>query len=142
MRRINSRIKAMIYLYQNDLTNDVSNFDYVSDVIKEFDFPDYDHSFYQEIIDGVIDNSSRIDRLIALCLKNYTLDRLSYIDRNLIRIGTFEMLYTKTPRSIIINEIVEISKEFSEIDNYNTSKFNNSLLDIIRKRIEEHESKS
>jgi len=66
-------------------------------------------------------------------LKNYTLDRLSIVDRSLLELGTYELLFTTTPTNIVINEIVEISKEYSELDDYKTSKFNNAVLDAIAK---------
>ena len=58
---------------------------------------------------------------------------MNIVDKNLIRIGVYELKYIKTPEPIIINEIVEISKEYSEVDNYESAKFNNSLLDSIAK---------
>lgn len=141
MRRKISRIKAMFYLYQNDLCNEVTEFDHFDNLLSEVDNLEYDEKLYKSIVSGVIENMARIDRLIAISLTNYTIDRLSYIDRCLLRIGTFEMLYTDTPKAIIINEIIDLSKEYSEIDNFHSSKFNNSLLDTIRKRIEANDKK-
>jgi len=46
------------------------------------------------------------------------------------------MLFTKTPKNIIINEILNLSHEYSEIEGLQTAKFNNSLLDRIAKRLE------
>ena len=70
------------------------------------------------------------------CLKNYTLDRLSYVDRNLIRIATYELKYNKTPKAVVLNEIVELSHEYSEIKGFDSAKFNNALLETIAKRVE------
>ena len=87
--------------------------------------------------ESLVDNISTIDKIIAINLDNYPLDRLSYVDRNILRIGTYELLYTNTPTAIIINEIIELSKEYSEIKDFMTSKFNNSVMDKIAKFIEE-----
>ena len=73
----------------------------------------------------------------AINLENYPLDRLSYVDRTLIRIGVYEMMFTKTPHKVIINEIVNLSKEYSQTDDFLSSKFNNSVLDKISKMLSE-----
>lgn len=135
MKRTMSRIKAMMKLYSYDLTKDLLSDDYLEGIFKE-EAVDCDEDFYHQLVFGVLENLSKIDRTIAISLKKYTLDRLSYVDRNLIRIAVYEMLCTDTPKSIIINEILDISHEYSEIEGLETSKFNNSLLDNIAKRLE------
>ena len=135
MKRTASRIKAMMKLYTYDLTKDLLQDDYLDGFFNEEDV-DCDNDFYHQLVFGVLENISKIDRTIAISLKKYTLDRLSYVDRNLIRIAVYEMLFTDTPKNIIINEILDISHEYSEIEGLETSKFNNSLLDAISKRLE------
>lgn len=125
----------MMKLYTYDLTKELLNDDYLDGFFNEEDV-DCDNDFYHQLVFGVLENISKIDRTIAISLKKYTLDRLSYVDRNLIRIAVYEMLFTDTPKNIIINEILDISHEYSEIEGLETSKFNNSLLDAISKRLE------
>ena len=109
-------------------TEEVEEFDEVDEEEVE-----YDVNYLKQIVNGVVDNQSQIDFMISMNLKNYTLDRLSVVDRSLLEIGTYELLFTSTPTNIVINEIVEISKEYSEVDDYKTSKFNNAVLDSIAK---------
>lgn len=130
MKRTNARIMAMIVLYNYDITKEI-NIKSLEEMIG-CDF-EYDEEFATTLVAGVLDNLQDIDYLISINLENYTIERLSYVDRNLIRIGVYEMLKTETPINIIINEIVEISKIFSEIDDFPSSKFNNSILDKIAK---------
>ncbi|MFA6842911.1 MAG: transcription antitermination factor NusB [Bacilli bacterium] len=130
MNRRNSRIIAMMSLYTKDV-NPESTLDEVLSIAIEDDYIEYDKEFLKEIYDGVLANQSDIDYYLSICLKNYTLDRISYIDRALLRIGSYELIYTTTPKNIVINEIVDISKEYSEIDDYKTSKFNNAVLQSI-----------
>ncbi|HEY8444820.1 MAG TPA: transcription antitermination factor NusB [Bacilli bacterium] len=130
MKRTNARIMAMIVLYNYDITKEI-NIKSLEEMIGS-DF-NYDEEFATTLVAGVLDNLQDIDYLISINLENYTIERLSYVDRNLIRIGVYEMLKTETPINIIINEIVEISKIFSEIDDFPSSKFNNSILDKIAK---------
>ena len=67
-------------------------------------------------MEGVIKNYQEINRVINRNIKNWTLSRMSAVDRNLVRIGTYELLYTDTPKPIIINEILELTHEYSETD--------------------------
>ena len=127
MKRTISRIRAMIYLYNLDLLKRSDN---ELNTFLESDI-EYDKDFYNQLVDGVIKNIKEIDKIISINLSNWTIDRLSYIDRNLIRIGVYELKYVKTPKSIVMNEIIEISKEYSQTEDYQTSKFNNSLLERI-----------
>ncbi|MDD3382890.1 MAG: transcription antitermination factor NusB [Bacilli bacterium] len=127
MKRTISRIRAMIYLYNLDLLKRGDN---ELNTFLESDI-EYDKDFYNQLVDGVIKNIKEIDKIISINLSNWTIDRLSYIDRNLIRIGVYELKYVKTPKSIVMNEIIEISKEYSQTEDYQTSKFNNSLLERI-----------
>lgn len=136
MKRTNSRIKALVYLYNYDLMNESLDKDYLSSLIGEAGEVLVDEEFYEELKTGVINNLKEINKVINLTIKNWTLDRLSYIDRTLIRIATFEMLYTDTPRTIIIDEILNLTHIYSETDSTEESKFNNKLLDNIGKYID------
>lgn len=130
MKRTFARIIAMMVLYNSDINK-------VIDVPTTLDLiaidQEYDQEMADQLINGVTQNLRKIDHTISIYLDHYTLDRLSYVDRALIRIGTYELMFTNTPTSIVINELIELSKEYSEVDDYNTSKFNNSLLDKIAK---------
>ena len=138
MRRTFSRIKAMFVLYRWDLIKneyeDIEHDGFESLLNEEGDL-NYDVDFFNQLVNGVKDNIDVIDRYIAICLTNYSIDRLSYIDRAIIRLATYELKYTDTSNNIIINEYVDLSHEYSEIDDFNSAKFNNAILDKISKRI-------
>ena len=146
MSRNLSRIKALFELYQYDLLKSDDNIQYfdqefpklLEEVNEENDSKyefSYDEKFSKELYQGVIDNLSDIDRTIAISLTDYTLDRLGYIDRNLIRIGVYEIVYLHEPKNIIINEIINLSKEYTQTESFLSSRFNNRLLDNICKRL-------
>lgn len=130
MKREISRIKAMIILYSYDISGDILSYDFQTDEDLSCD-----EEFASTLINGVLDKRQEIDKIINLNLKNYTLDRLSYVDKNIIRIATYEMKYTDTPHPIIINNALDITHEYSELDDEKQSKFNNALLDNISKWI-------
>lgn len=141
MKRTVSRILAMMVLYNYDMTKDL-NLSLVDDIIQndievsKEEIP-FDTQFMMQLVEGVVENQRKIDYTISIHLHNYTLDRLSYIDRSIIRIGTFELMFTNTPTEIIINEAIEISKTYSEIEQYDSSKFNHALLDKIAKGLKD-----
>jgi N utilization substance protein B len=135
MKRTNSRIKAMINLYHYDLNREMLDQEYLDDLFREENI-EVDEDFYQEILTGVLSHLEEINRIINLNLRHWTLERMSLVDRALIRIGVYEMLYTPTPKNIIINEILNLTHIYSELDEAEESKFNNSLLDQIRKSID------
>ena len=132
MKRTISRIIAMEIIYNYNI-NKTLDYLGVMDIINSENTEEFDENYLMKIVTGVVDNQKELDFIISLNLKNYTLDRLSVVDRSLLEIVTFELYFTDTPKEIIINEIVEISKEYSEIDDYKTSKFNNAVLDAIAK---------
>lgn len=131
MKRTLSRIIAMQIIYNYNMTK-VLDFTGIVDIVNEEEV-EFDENYLKEIVNGVIDNQKELDFMISMNLKNYTLDRLSVVDRSLLELGAYELLFTSTPTNIVINEIVEISKEYSELDDYKTSKFNNAVLDAIAK---------
>ncbi len=133
MKRSNSRIIAMQIIYNYNI-NKTLDYDGIVDIVNEEEVS-YDKEYLKELVEGVIDNQKEIDFIISINLKNYTLDRLSIVDRSLLELATYELIYTTTPSNIVINEAIEISKEYSEIDDYKTSKFNNAVLDNISKAI-------
>ncbi len=130
MKRTLARIIAMMILYNYDI-NQTLNIESTIDLIAYGE--DYDKEFTLQLVNEIINNLRKLDHTISIYLENYNLNRLSYVDRALIRIGTYELMFTNTPTSIIINEIVEISKEYSLTEDFNSPRFNNALLDKIAK---------
>jgi N utilization substance protein B len=97
-----------------------------------------DHPQKQEIVDfsfslveGVIKNLSYIDSLIKKYVKNWEIERMAVIDRNILRMGCFELLFLKDiPPKVSINEAIELAKRFGDID---SPRFVNGILDKIYK---------
>ncbi len=137
MKRTMSRLRALLNLYNYDLTQDEVEETYLDNLFNESDEKlEYDIDFYNELVNGVKNHLKDIDKIIAVSLKKYSLDQLSYVDRNLIRIATYELKYTKTSKNIIINEILDLSHEYSETDKFSSVKFNNALLENIALKVE------
>ncbi len=88
------------------------------------------------IIEGVANNIGQINSIIIDSLESYKIHRLSYVDRAIIRIATYELL-NGVPKNIAINEALDITKVFSEEGDGKARKFNNKLLDNISKKVGE-----
>ena len=134
MLRRNSRIRALFAPYNYDLLGEKPSEDHLDFLFEEAG-ADYDQEFYMELLEGVIEDYQEINRVINRNIKIWTLSRMSAVDRNLVRIGTYELLYTDTPKPIIINEILELTHEYSETDSMTESRFTNRLLEQIARSI-------
>lgn len=89
--------------------------------------------FFLDLVNGVKENQSQIDALLNLYSKNWKLSRMPVVDRNIMRIATFEFLKCPDiPHSVTINEAVEIGKKYGTRD---SGAFINGVLD----RIKDHE---
>ena len=119
------RITALEILYSCDMNNE-----YI------FLNPTDDYTDYvNELVNYVVANLETIDALISKSLVNYRINRLSYVDRAIIRIATAEMLL-KLPVTIAINEALEIVKVYSDQGDGAAVRFINKVLDNINKNIE------
>jgi transcription antitermination factor NusB len=128
--RRKARIIALNALYLIDLAKiTVSEvFDYVFNKDKEYN--EQIKKFASFLIIATLQNSNLIDKIIKKYLKNWTMERLSAIDRNILRLATCEFLCCpETPISVIINEAIEIAKEYSTKD---SGRFVNGILDRIK----------
>ncbi|GHT46193.1 N utilization substance protein B [Endomicrobiia bacterium] len=86
--------------------------------------------FALSLFKGVCEKKDAIDALIKQYAKNWELERMAVVDRNIIRLAIYEIMATPdTPISVIINEAVEISKKYSTED---SSKFVNGILDKLK----------
>lgn len=154
MNRHQARICAMRILYAYDINETIINITDKEDIVnflenisffvnpdfrfgeteemdKQIKYDLYNNEFVSELVLLVVNNMNKIDEVISAALTDYTIDRLSYVDRAIIRIAAAEMLHTTLPDHIIINEAIEITKEYSNLDDGTQSRFTNKLLDQI-----------
>lgn len=85
--------------------------------------------FSEALIAGVRANQARIDEMISEVAENWRLDRMAAIDRNILRLGAFEMLFCPdVPTKVAINEALELAKRYSTAQ---SSRFVNGILDRL-----------
>ncbi len=93
--------------------------------------------FGTEIVRGVLSHLPEIDTIIRDRLQNYKFHRLTPVDRNILRVGTYEIVFNDDiPSPVALNEAIEIAKRFGTDD---SPKFVNGILDRILK---DHPAKS
>ncbi len=119
------RIELMNQLYQYDLYQGGEH-----PFIPSFELADA-----KVMYDDLLDHLSDIDQKIEAQLFDYRLSRLNYVDRAIIRLATYELFYTETEKQIVINEAVELTKIYSNLDDEKQHKFTNRLLDNIAKTL-------
>ncbi len=120
------REKCMTILYQT-VVYDKNKITYnLDDLIH--DVMDVDNEFVKEIVYGVTTYKNELDEVANKFLDGWTIDRLGNTDIAILRIGIFELLYTKTPPIVAINEAVELSKKYSDDS---VRKMINGVLDKV-----------
>ncbi|QTX03218.1 transcription termination factor [Candidatus Phytoplasma luffae] len=112
----------------------------------------YQYDFYQNnihnndnininILKHIIKNIDLIDLIIKKNLYNYEINRLNKVDKAIIRLATFELLNKKNSHKIIINEAIELTKKYSDLNNSKQYKFNNKILHLIFEDVEKNKYK-
>ncbi|HOK56394.1 MAG TPA: transcription antitermination factor NusB [bacterium] len=125
MLRRKAREYALKILYMIDMREDTN-----STFLENFEENEKVKKFADEIIKGVIENMKEIDEIISKVSLNWDIKRMSYIDRNILRIATYEIVFREDIPSIVsINEAIEISKKYGDED---SPKFINGILHKIK----------
>ncbi len=131
-KRSQAREFAIQVLYRMDVTQDpadtcLANFwdfqseDPVEDSIK---------IFTEELVKGVSEKLSELDEKISAFAANWQVKRMPVVDRNILRLGSFELIYrADIPPKVSINEAVELAKKYSGED---SGKFINAILDKVK----------
>lgn len=130
-KRTKAREFALQLLYQADITGDCGK-----DLIDGFweDQPkNMDSSikeFTLDLVMGALQHRQIIDKKISQFAKNWELKRMAVVDRNILRLACFELIYrSDIPPKVAINEAIELAKRFSGVE---SGKFVNGILDKIK----------
>lgn len=117
--RTKARKRALDILFQADVRGEDVALTLAAEARRAASEPAREASwlYAREIVDGVIDNALAIDDAITAAAKGWTLARMPAVDRALLRIGTWEIVYNDgVPAAVAIDEAVELAKEFSTDD--------------------------
>jgi N utilization substance protein B len=88
-------------------------------------------AFADSLLAGVRANASMIDQALERSATNWSLKRMAVIDRNILRLGAYELLHTTTPARVAINESIELAKRYGDRQ---SAGFVNGVLDRLHKQ--------
>lgn len=131
-KRTKAREYVLQMLYQVDITHGnwqeiLENFWISND---QEGIPSELKDFSSELLGGVVDHLQEIDKKISKYAANWQLERMAFVDRNIMRLGCFELLFrADIPPKVAINEAVELAKKYSGLE---SGKFVNAILDQIK----------
>jgi len=126
-KRSDARQIAFQVLYQDD-QNPKSNPAHRDAQIEERLKSEELIEFARELVAGTRRNRPEIDQKIEAVAENWTLDRMAVTDRNVIRMGAYELFHTDTPNRVVIDEAIELAKKFGTA---NSAQFVNGILDRL-----------
>ncbi len=105
---------------------------YEIDINKEFLDVDSKYEYIVESIEGVLSNLHKIDEIIINNLVNWRINRLSFVDRAIIRFAVYELYYTDTAHEIAINEALNLTRKYTDEGDSKMVGFTNKVLDNIK----------
>lgn len=126
-RRSKAREVALQMLYQQDVNPDVDA-QTVRRMINDQLRDETLQRFAWQLFAGVMESRALLDHRIESTAENWTLSRMAPTDRNVLRLGAFELLFTETPHGVIIDESIELAKRFGTAQ---SSQFVNGILDRL-----------
>ena len=129
-RRSRGREVALQLLFQRDHNPNVDR-----PAIEQFARDRLRHpelvSFCLALYDGVVDHREEIDGKLAAAAENWRLARMTTVDRNVLRLGTFELLHmSETPAPVALDEAIELARRYGSAD---SSAFINGVLDRLHR---------
>jgi N utilization substance protein B len=101
--------------------------------------PDLDQTareFATRLASRTLSNLDLLDERIRSRAEHWRISRMAVVDRNILRLAVYEFLYEPTPRTVAINEALEIARRFST---YEATQFINGILDAIKRDLDEQQ---
>lgn len=105
--------------------------------IKEFGPGLQDTSFVKNLVDGVVSNLGKIDKILEKAAPEWPIEQITIVDRNVLRLGLSELLFgnkEEVPPKVAINESIELAKKFG---GESSGKFINGVLGTVYKQMQE-----
>jgi N utilization substance protein B len=128
-RRSRAREVALQLLYQRDLNRQTDPAEaerFARERLRDPDMVPFCLALYR----GVVEHLNDLDRRLMAAATNWRLKRMAAVDRNVLRLGAYELLFTpETPPAVAINEAIELARRFGSAD---SPAFVNGVLDSLR----------
>ncbi len=127
MKRRKAREYALQILFQLDIRKEKPSAAVLKHFWAEYEPDEEVKVFSEEIVKGTYKHIAKINELLHQCAKNWSLDRMAVVDRNVLRMAVYEILYRiDIPTSVTINEAIEIAKKYGTDE---SGSFVNGILD-------------
>jgi len=94
---------------------------------------DSTRKFANQLFEGAVDQAEASDNLVEKLSENWRLDRLAAVDRNILRLGIYELRSGTAPAKVVIDEALELARKFSSAE---APAFLNGILDAARKNLD------
>ncbi|MDE5602917.1 MAG: transcription antitermination factor NusB, partial [Helicobacter sp.] len=107
--------------------------DFIEEVLQEQKIKNTQKQFAMNLFFGAIHHLKEIDLRITHQLKEWNFSRIGEMEKAILRLGVYEIIYTPTDKAIVINEALEIAKNFC---NDNSTKFINGVLDGVCRNLQ------
>ena len=131
-----SRSIAMQSLYEWDFSDKKKNLEEIVEKnIREFGPGLEDKSLIWQLVKGIVEHLSSIDKIIEKAAPEWPISQITIVDRNILRLGLYELLYAdkkEVPPKVAINEAIELAKSFG---GESSGKFVNGVLGTVYKEI-------
>lgn len=132
MSRIETREHVLKFLYQNNFRKEELNIQ-MEDFKTRFTEVEDDYDYFSSVVKGLIESKEDIDSKIIPFLKNWKIERLPILERAIMEIAVFEILYCEDiPTSVSINEAVKLAKKYG---NDKSSSYINGVLSNFEKSL-------
>ena len=129
-KRTKAREIALQLLYEYDATGEMSQ-ERVDSFVEGATKSDETRGYARTLISGVVKHRNEFDEIFGKLSDHWAVPRMPVVDRNILRIGAFELLYGEgVPPKVAINEAVELAKKFGSAD---SGRFVNAILDRINR---------
>jgi N utilization substance protein B len=130
---------ALQLLYECDATGELPQ-ERVKSFVEECSRKPDAREYAGTLVAGVLEHRREFDRIIEQFAEHWAVNRMPVVDRNVLRIGVFELLYERdVPAKVVINEAVELAKRFGSAD---SGSFVNAILDrTLKERVNQADSR-
>ena len=138
MKRTETREQAFRLIYSSQIQKDMDE-EQINIFIEKNNLGEEEAEYIKNIFYGIKDNKEEIEKLISSNLKEkWSMDRISKIDLSILKLAIFELVYSKLPYKVAINEAVELAKKYGE--DSSKSFVNGVLASIVKeKKLDEEE---
>ncbi|ECO3413843.1 transcription antitermination factor NusB [Campylobacter coli] len=124
--QVRQSVISLLYVLEMNEKNE----NFIDEFLNEKKIRNEQKNFTLSLYEGIIKNLDDIDKNLNPYLNENEIEKLGHIERAILRLGAYELLFTDTPNAIVINEAIELAKELA---NDNSPKFINGVLDTLVK---------